>query len=97
MAEQISINTAVAGEVYQYAKTETQNLRDQMNQLNTRIESLLSEGEWRGAASDTFFSEYQDVKKAITTTMPQVLDDLAKNLDTNLKNLVAADQAGASK
>lgn len=95
MAEQISINTGEAKSIYDKSKQLIQDVRDQLSSLNTEITALPDRGEWKGAAADKFMGVYGEMQNKITTEFPQVLDDLADNLDKNLQNLVNADQAGA--
>ena len=95
MAQQISINTEVAGAIYKYASQEVVELRDRMAKLNDELNKLYSEGEWRGAAADKFQAEYEGVKDVIVKQVPDALEVISENLNKNLQNLIEADLAGA--
>lgn len=95
MASQISINTGEAKSIYDKSKSLIQEMRDELAQLNSEITALPDRGEWKGDAADKFMGIYGDMQNKITQEFPQLLDDLADNLDKNLQNLVDADQAGA--
>lgn len=95
MASQISINTEAARSIYEKSKSLIQEIRDQLSQLNSEITDLPDRGEWKGDAADKFMGIYGDMQNEITNEFPQLLDELADNLDKNLQNLIEADSAGA--
>lgn len=94
MASQISINTDAAARIYADSKTNIEEITRLLGVLDKDITSLPDQGEWRGDAADKFLGIYTDMQSKITTEFPQLLTDLNENLDKNLKNLVAADEAG---
>ena len=95
MAQQISINTEVAAGIYNYATREVEDLRDRLAKLDSELNKLFTEGEWRGAAADKFLSEYDGVKDVIVQKTPDTLQQISENLNKNLQNLIDADSAGA--
>jgi WXG100 family type VII secretion target len=95
MAQQISINTEVAAQIYSYATNEVVELRDRLAKLDQELNKLFSEGEWRGVAADKFLSEYDGVKDVIVKQVPDALEQISENLNKNLQNLIEADSAGA--
>lgn len=94
MAQQISINTEVARDIHKYATQEVQDLRDRLAKLDTELNRLFTDGEWRGSAADKFQSEYDGVKDIIVKQVPDALDQISQNLNQNLENLIEADRAG---
>ena len=95
MASQISINTGEAEAIYNKAMELKASIADQLAQLNTQIMDLPARGEWKGDAADKFMGIYSEMQSKITQDFPQLLEDLASNLNANLANLISADQAGA--
>ena len=95
MGNQISINTEVAKSIYDKAMALQENIQEELSQLDKQLMNLPDGGEWRGAAADTFMNAYTDMQTKITTDFPNLLEELASNLNKNLANLVAADNAGA--
>ena len=95
MASQISINTGEAASIYNKAMELKASIADQLAQLNSQIMDLPTRGEWKGDAADKFLGIYEDMQSKITQDFPQLLEDLAENLNKNLANLIDADSAGA--
>lgn len=95
MASQISINTGEAKAIYDKAMQLIGEMRDELRQMDTQIMELPTRGEWKGDAADKFMNVYQDMQNKITQEFPQLLEDVATNLNTNLANLIDADAAGA--
>ena len=95
MATQISINTGEAASIYNKAMELKASIADQLSQLNTQVMDLPARGEWKGDAADKFMGVYSEMQGKITQDFPQLLEDLAENLNKNLANLIDADAAGA--
>ena len=95
MASQISINTGEAASIYNKAMELKANIAEELAQLNSQIMDLPARGEWKGDAADKFMGIYGDMQTKITQDFPQLLEDLADNLNKNLANLIEADAAGA--
>ena len=95
MPEQISVNVAAASQIYTHAKNLIANIRQDLISLDKEIKSLETDGEWRGNAKDAFFGFYTSIERKVTQEFPDMLDETNENLDKNLRNLVAADEAGA--
>lgn len=95
MALQISINTEAAGAIYKRSVELTEQIREELAQLNKEILDLPDRGEWKGDAADKFMGIYLDMQTKITQEFPDLLADLSDNLTKNLQNLVSADSAGA--
>jgi WXG100 family type VII secretion target len=95
MAEMISINVEVASGIYSTSMSKIDQLREEISSLMTEIERLETDGEWRGASATKFFDQHYEMKPRFTSDFPDALTQLAENLNTNLQNLVSADQANA--
>lgn len=95
MATQISINTDAATAIVGKVRTEIGTIEASMQTLNNEIQSLLSDGEWKGDACDKFFQVYDSVKDTFLKTVPEDLNTLNENINTNLGNLIEADATGA--
>ncbi|MDR2546443.1 MAG: WXG100 family type VII secretion target [Lachnospiraceae bacterium] len=95
MAERISINVEVASGIYTRSLSKIDQLREEISSLMTEIERLETDGEWRGASASKFFGQHYELKPKFTSEFPDALTQLAENLNTNLQNLVTADQANA--
>lgn len=95
MGNQISINTEQAKAIYDKAMALQGSIKEELAQLNKQLMDLPDRGEWRGVAADTFMNVYMDMQNKITTEFPNLLEELANNLNKNLANLIDADNAGA--
>ena len=94
MALQISINTDQAKAIYDKAMALKASIAQELSDLNKEIMDLPVRGEWKGDAADKFMNVYTDMQTSITTDFPNLLEDLAENLNKNLANLIEADAAG---
>ena len=95
MPDQISINVAAASRIYSNSKNLIETIRQDLANLDREIKSLETDGEWRGAAKDAFFNFYLSIERKVTQEFPDMLNETNENLDKNLRNLIAADEAGS--
>lgn len=93
-AVQISINTDAAATIVKNVETQIEAIQDATKQLDTQVKSLLTDADWKGAAADKFFEVYDSVADTFTTKVPEDLTTLKENINTNLSNLIEADDAG---
>ena len=94
---QISINTEAAARIHRKALEQIDQAATLMNELVANIETLFTEGEWKGTAADKFLGEHEQLKPILTTKAIEALNMEAENLKKNLENLIAADSAGAGQ
>jgi Uncharacterized protein conserved in bacteria len=94
MAVQISINTEAASTIVGNVQTQIEQIQDAMTKLDTEVKKLLTDADWKGAAADKFFEVYDSVSDTFTVKVPEDLTTLKENINTNLTNLIEADDAG---
>lgn len=95
MAVQISINTEAASTIVNNTQNLIQQIGDLMKNLDTEVNKLLTDGDWKGAAADKFFDVYNEVRGTFVDKVPEDLTTLKENINTNLSNLIEADATGS--
>ena len=97
MASQISINSEEMKSIYNKAMQLKGSIAEELQQLNSQITALPTRGEWQGDAAEEFMQIYSGMQVKITREFPQLLEELADNLEKVRAALVEADRAGAGR
>lgn len=92
MSEQISINIGEVERIFGEIETQITASTEALGQIDKKIDTLETDGEWKGASYRKFMDQYNtDIRESLTTKIPELLTELNKNIQICKDNLFNAD------
>lgn len=95
MADYIRMTPSELEEAAKTIRIEQGNIDDAVKRINSLVTTI--EGNWDGAAQQAFIAQYNDqIRSLLETTVPEVLEGVATELETAATTLRDTDEQLAS-